>query len=147
MNRTIAVCAMMCWIAISVIIVVVKPSVISDQNSFLKGFVNHEFLGLMGVIVTITLASAGNLFIELNKLEDRADQSIFTKTKRSVKDSAFSLIWSLVFALLLVTAKPLFANNDASQAIANAGALTIILFSILILVDLTVAAFNIDPRA
>lgn len=147
MNRTIALCALICWISVATIIVVVNPAIISDQNAFLKGFVNHEFLGFMGVVVTITLASAGNLFIELNKLEDRADESIFTKTKRSVKDSAFSLIWSLVFALVLVTVKPLVASNDASQAVVNAFALTTILFSILVLVDLTVAAFNLDPRA
>lgn len=147
MNRTIAICLMICWVALAAVIAVVRPELISDKNSFLKDFVNQEFLGFMGVVVTITLASAGNLFIELNKLEDRAEVSVFAKTKRSVKASAFSLIWSLVFALILVTVKPLLGPSQGAQAIANAAALTTILFSILVLVDLTVAAFNLDPRA
>ncbi|MDI1363996.1 MAG: hypothetical protein PSX79_03900 [bacterium] len=133
--------------ALAAITAVVRPELISDKNAFLKDFVNQEFLGFMGVVVTITLASAGNLFIELNKLEDRAEASVFSKTKRSVKASAFSLIWSLVFALILVTVKPLLGPGQGTQAIANAAALTTILFSILVLVDLTVAAFNLDPRA
>ena len=147
MNRTIAICLMMCWIALALIVAVVRPELISDKNVFLKSFVNQEFLSFMGVVVTITLASAGNLFIELNKLEDRAETSLFTKTKQSVKNSAFSLIWSLVFALILVTVKPLVGSGDGVLAIVNAAALTTILFSVLILVDLTIAAFNLDPRA
>ena len=147
MNKTIALCSMICWIAFWLIVTTVKPNILSDDNRFLREFVNQNFLSFMGVVVTITLASAGNLYIELNKLEDRADQSVFTRTKRDVRHSAFALIWALVAALVLVTIKPVVDADGHMMAFMNGLALTIILFSILVLIDLTKAAFNLDPRA
>ena len=122
------------------------PWLLSDHNAFLKGFVNHEFLSFMGVVVTITLASAANLFIELNKLEDRLDTDAFTRTKGDVRSSAFCLVGALAAAILLVVLKPLVAVNEHIESVANSVALGIILFSVLILVDLTQAAFNLDLR-
>jgi hypothetical protein len=36
---------------------------LSDDNTFLKNFVNQELLAVLGVIVTITLASAASLHL------------------------------------------------------------------------------------
>jgi hypothetical protein len=121
------------------------PRILSDKNDFLRGFVNHEFLGFMGVIVTITLASAGNLFLELVRFEKEAGEPIFVKSKRDVKHSAFTLIVMLLATLLVVTIKPLVIFSQTSEAFVNGAALSIILFSILVLWDLTIAAFKLDP--
>lgn len=129
------------WIGLSA----AAPWVLSDKNTFLLGFVNHEFLGFMGVIVTITMASVANLHIELNKLEERVERAIFTKTKRSLKDSARALIVMLSLAVVIVVAKPLMNEGERSQALINGAALLIIIFSIMTLVDLTKAALSLEP--
>lgn len=147
MNRTIAICALIGWVAIWIALTAAAPWVLSDKNTFLAGFVNEEFLAFMGVVVTITLASAANLFLELNRLEDRVDQSIFRSTKRHVRHSAFALIGSLAASLILVVAKPVLVCGERSEALLNGVALSIILFSIMILIDLTQAAFSLDARA
>lgn len=147
MNKTIAICALLVWVALWIALTAAAPWTLSDRNSFLRGFVNEEFLGFMGVVVTITLASAANLYIELNRIEDQVDTSAFTKTKANVRHSAFALIGALVAALVLVVLKPLLLCGERSGALLNGAALTIIIVSILILIDLTQAAFHLDPRA
>lgn len=147
MNRTIAICAIVCWAALSAALIAAAPWAISDSNEFLEGFVNEEFLGFMGVVVTITLASAANLFIELNKLEEKIDASVFTRSKAGVRHSAYSLIATLVASIILVIVKPLLACGERSAAAVNALAITILIIAIMILIDLTQAAFALDPRA
>lgn len=147
MNKTIAVCTVLVWVGSWITVSFTKPWVFDDTNTFLYGFVNHEFLGFMGVIVTITLASAANLFIELNKLEEKVNVPVFRLAKRHVKDSAFSLIGLLIASLVLVIVKPLVGHyGPTAQALSNGMAITIILVGVLILIDLTQAAFSLDPN-
>jgi uncharacterized membrane protein YbhN (UPF0104 family) len=146
-SKAIAVCTIIVWVGAWITVSLIRPWVFDDTNTFLKNFVNHEFLGFMGVIVTITLASAANLFIELNKLEEKVNMAVFRSAKRHVKDSAFSLIGLLIASLVLVVVKPLVEDDGpTAQAISNGLALTIILVSVLILIDLTQAAFSLDPN-
>jgi hypothetical protein len=144
-NRVIAICTVIAWSAAWLVIVVAQPWVLSDSNKFLQGFLDHEFLGFMGVVVTITLASSANLFIELNKLEEKFDFAAFPNTKRDVKTSAFTLIGTLIASVFIAIAKPLVISGERSQAIVNGIAVTLIIFSVLILIDLTQSAFNLEP--
>ncbi|WP_126421309.1 hypothetical protein [Asticcacaulis excentricus] len=146
MNRTIAICSLLAWSAIWSAVVICAPWIFSDKNKFFEGFVNEQFLSFMGVIVTITLASAANLFIEMNKLEDKVDKPVFRKAKDGVKDSSYWLIALLIFSIVVVIVKPLVNTGERSQAIVNGAAITIIIMSVLILIDLTQSAFTLDPR-
>ncbi|MDV4168227.1 hypothetical protein [Rhodovulum sp. FJ3] len=118
------------------------PESVGDENAFLKGFVNHEFLNFMGVIVTITLASTANIHIELRKKEREAEEEFLDNTRRSVKQSAFSLIWALFLALVLVVVKPILPEAEVWQAIANTCSIAIILWGILVILDITKLAFR-----
>jgi hypothetical protein len=62
-----------------------------DTNSFLRGFINEEILSLLGVIVSITLVSAGSIHIELGKLA-KSRQLDFNQERRAVRNSAYLLI-------------------------------------------------------
>jgi steroid 5-alpha reductase family enzyme len=152
MNRTVALCILICSAALCVGLTLLAPTVLSDRNLFLKGFVNHEMLALLGVIVTITLASAANLHLELNKLEERARKRIFSETRSRIKKSAYWLISMLLIALVVVVAKPLVISNtsppaqDSAASFFNSAALLVVLFSVLVLADLTQAAFRLEPN-
>jgi len=145
-NKTIASCSLIVWVGLWFLLVAAAPWSISDSNSFLKGFVNQEFLSFMGVVVTITLASVANLYLALNGLEDRVDRPIFIKTKSHIRHSAYMLIAMLVCSLVLVVLKPLIVCGERSAAFVNGASITVVWISILILIDLTKAAFNLDPR-
>ena len=119
------------------------PYLLSDSgNGFLMGFVNQELLSMLGVISTITLAAAGNLHLEINKLEDRTGLE-FLATRRAVKASAYSLIGAFAFSGILVVVKPMLGSNDRATAASNSLAIVATLFSLFVLIDLTRTTFRI----
>lgn len=146
MNKTIARCtfisASIAWIVLSL----TEPWVLGDSNRFLKNFVNHEILNFLGVIVAITLASSANIHLEFNKIEERAKERILSRTRISVKKSAFWLIGMLVLSIIIVVSKPHFGTSDIATSLVNGAALLIILFNVLILIDLTQLVFSIEPH-
>jgi uncharacterized membrane protein YidH (DUF202 family) len=120
-----------------------EPHVLSDNgNTFLKGFVNQELLALLGVIVAITLTTTGNLHFELNKLQDRTGAP-FTKTRQSVRWSAYSLILLFVAGAALVIVKPLLGAGETTTAVCNSIAIVIIVFDAFVLTDLTITTFKL----
>jgi hypothetical protein len=136
-------------LAISIVLVGIcaslYPDALSDRgNRFLSGFVNHELLSFLGVVVTITLASVANLHLELNKLESASGKR-FPKTRKSIRLSAYSLIGGLVFGFLIVATKPLIGDGVYVLAIWNSAAIIVIIFNILVLVDLTQATLSLPP--
>ena len=71
MTRPIAYVLLTVFAAAGLVVVAARPEWASDQNSFLRNFVTHEFLSLLGVILAITLASVANIHLEFNKIEER----------------------------------------------------------------------------
>ncbi len=113
------------------------PYFLSDSgNPFLRGFVNQELLSLLGVIVTITLASAANLHLEINKLQDLTG-SEFPRTRKAIRYSAYSLIVIFGIAGLLVILKPILGPEVRITAACNSVAIVLVLFSLFVLADLT----------
>jgi uridylate kinase len=122
-----------------------RPFFLSDEgNNFLKGFTEHEFLPVLGVIVTITLASAASLHLEINKLEDAVGEQ-FGEARAAIRLSAYSLIGALAAAGVLVMAKGTAEPTQTTTAFFNSGAILILFFNIAILADLTAAVFGIPP--
>lgn len=99
----------------------------------------------MGVLVTITLASAASIHIELNRYDEALGASGFERTRTDIRHSAFALILSLGLALLTVVLKPLAPAEIHWQSAVNGFALLTIEFSILIVTDLTLTAFDLRP--
>jgi hypothetical protein len=118
---------------------------LSDDNTFLKNFVNQELLAVLGVIVTITLASAASLHLELNRLEDEYDEQ-FNEARAATKCYAYMLILLFFAALGLVVVKPILATAAVGQAISNSLAILIIVLNLMALADLTTAVFQIPAR-
>lgn len=147
MNKIVAQCIMVAGVAVWIVISLAAPWALSDEkNIFLKNFVNHEMLGFLGVVVTITLASASSLHLELNKLEETVGSRVFRKTRARIHTSAYALIWALVLAIALVTAKPLFGDTNTATCVVNGAAVLIILFNVLVLADITKLTFSLEPN-
>lgn len=121
------------------------PYYLSDQgNTFFKNFVTHELLSVLGVIVTITLASAANLHLEINKLRDRTEEE-FEEARVAIRLSSYSLIGAFVLAGLLVMIKPVLLDTPTVSALINSAVIIIMIFSVGVLADLTAAVFDIPP--
>jgi hypothetical protein len=99
MTRSIAYCALICAVAVVAICAIYNSSKLSDQNKFTREFVGHELLGLLGIILTITLASAANLHLAFNKIEEQYKRRGLTKTRQGVKQGAYCLIFLFVLSV------------------------------------------------
>jgi len=84
-----------------------RPNWLGDSNSFLKGFLNSGLLSFLGIIVTATMASLFLLYFEFNKIEHMVKKNIFSKTYRSLRLSAYSLILALFISIVLSVLKPI----------------------------------------
>ena len=145
MNNIVAICIMICSVTLVGVLTAVVPFVLSDANNFLLNFVNHEYVSFMGVLVTITLASTASIHIELNRYEEALGAAAFERSRANLRHSAFALIASLCAALLTVVIKPLGPASSYWQSGVNGFALLTIESSILIVADLTLAAFDLRP--
>lgn len=130
-------------VAFMVMVTVKAPWILGDSNNFLEGFVNHEFLNFMGIVVTITLASTASLHIELKKLEKEAGKEFLVRTKRAVRNSAYSLICAMLLSVVLVVVKPLLPSSETAAAFANSCALALILWGVSVIYDITRLAFKL----
>lgn len=125
--------------------VIAEPGWLCDKSPFLKDFLNKEILSILGVILTITLASAAQLHLEFNKIEETHKKKFLKKSRSGVHGAAFALIWIFVIAAILVVMKPIVAETDRHQAVFNSIGLFLLWFNVIILVELTQAAFSIQP--
>ena len=116
-SATVLVCTM---------ITIQFPKFLSDENGFLRNFVNQEFLAFLGIVVTIGLGICINLNLELMKFEADRGKSIFRGTRRTIKLSAIFLIWILFIALLVVIVKPLLLQSDLYVSFINSAAIYLI---------------------
>lgn len=143
MSKTIAWTSLIALATILIAVSTCHPYYLSDAgNSFFKSFVNHELLSVLGVIFTITLASAASLHLELNKIEERTGEQ-FLPARGAIKASAYSLVAAFALAFCLVVVKPIVATNQHWSALLNSAVVLIFVFNIAILADLTAAVFRI----
>lgn len=146
MNNIIGAALLIGMAVIVVSISVCAPSILSDNNTFMSNFVNHELLNILGVIVAITAASASNVHLELRRLEaEYKFKDGFEQTRREVKRGAFALVTLFGAAFLLVAAKPVVAINQNIQALINGASAFILFWNILVLWALLGLAFKVGP--
>lgn len=105
MNKTLGYCVLITMGGVILAVSAAKPAWLDDSNKFLVNFVNHEFLSLMGVIVSITLPSLGQLHLTLNEIEQKAGRKIFVKTRENIQRSASHLIVMFFIGLFIMVVK------------------------------------------
>lgn len=145
MNNTIHKCIVIVSAGVLILLSILSPWVLGDSNGFLKGFVNHELLNFLGVIVTISLASCANLHLTLNRMVEIVKSECFNSTKDKIKESAKILVYLLVASVAVVVIKPLALGGEIKNSIFNSMAIMIIVYNIIILSDITKTILNIPP--
>jgi hypothetical protein len=122
------------------------PTFIDDNNGFLKDFLDNDLLSVLGFITAVTLASAANIHLHLNQLQNDTGLP-FNRARKSLGKSAYSLIFLFGAALVVVTIKPTLPSTPRWQAIANSAAILILYFNLSVLFDLTRATFRIPSSS
>lgn len=145
MNRAIAYCSLLVVGAFLATVAVCKPDLLSDANAFLKELVGVNLLLVSGVILTITLASAGQIHLSLNEIEVRHGEMFLHKTRAGVHSSAYWLIALFLAAAVTVAVKHYF-DTPSAEAFFNGVALFILFWMVLIMASLTRLIFAIKPH-
>lgn len=118
------------------------PALLGDENAFMKSFIGAEYLNLLGVMLTITLASVGPLYLQLRRLESKiGNRVLFSESRSRVKQAAYCLVFLFAAGVSLVVLKPIFLNDPISGSLFNGACLLILLWYLLILCSLTDAFF------
>jgi len=146
MNRTVSVCALLCVAAVLAATAVAQPALLSDKNRFLHDLVGTELLNVLGVILAISLASAANLHLEFNKIEERYNKKGLTKSRDGIKRATYWLISLFLIGIVVVVVKPVVGSSDLGEAIFNSLGLFVLFWNVLVLSSLVQAAFAITPE-
>lgn len=148
MSRAIAYCALICAGFFLLTVTLAMPDILNDRNEFLKNFVNHEFLALLGVILAITLASGGQIHLSFNQIEEHYKKpGALAAARNGVKSACYWLLALFLVAILIVVAKPLVPDSDSwGTAFLNGSALFVIFWNVLILIEIVQTVFAITPR-
>jgi hypothetical protein len=123
------------------------PSVLFS-NEFLKGFIDHEILNIMAVIMTISIATIATIHIWFNELEDKHQKTVFGAARREINSSAFWFIGLFVaqLVLLIVRSFSVFVDNATAISIFNGGSLILLLMSVITLWDIMEVVKRLTPR-
>ena len=146
MSKTVAYVSLIVLIGLVLACAISAPDILSDKNSFMKSFVGPEFLGVLGVILAITLASSAQLHLEFNKIEERFKARGLTRTRATVRQDTYALIVLFAFGVALTVFKSLLATQAWAQTIFNGFAVIVVVANVLLLLDLTRTTFAIPPH-
>jgi hypothetical protein len=145
MNKTVSYCALIVVAGLLAGITILQPNLLSDSNAFLKEFSGANLLLVTGVILTITLASGGQIHLSLNEIESKIGRTFLSKTRNGVHGSSYWMMSLFLVAAVIAIMKP-YSDALRWQAFFNSAALLILLWMVLIMVSLTRLIFTIKPQ-
>lgn len=120
----VKICSLIALGAVICAIIVCRPQWLAE-NDFLRGFVNHEALALMAVILTVTLASVANIHMALNRIvvrRFRGDSKLkkaASEVKQEINDNAWYIFWGFVLTIFVLLVKGLNTDNQLIVATSN----------------------------
>jgi hypothetical protein len=144
--KTIAIIALIGAIVIVVVLSVCMPAVLAG-NAFLNGFVTHEILAMMAVIMTISMTTIATIHIWFNELEQKHDKKVFGKARKEINQSAFYFIWIFVIQLgvLIARSLPVFESSVATS-LFNGASVILLLCTVVTLVDIMGVVRSLTPE-
>ena len=127
------------WILVVIVAVAVAatlslffPTLLAD-NEFLKGFINHEIMAFLVVIMTITFASVANIHLTVSRsqaaISDPAKRAkleadVAKPLRDETRSSAWLLFWGLVVCGVALLVKGWFP--DVKQVVSFVHGIAII---------------------
>lgn len=147
MGRGLAYGILLAFAVVAFALMAARPDWIGDNNRFLRDFVNHEFINVLGVTLAITLASSAQIHLAFNRIEEmHRVRNALEGTRKTLRQSTYWLISLFLVGVAVVTIKPIAASGEVGCAFFNMAALFILLWHILILISITQLVFAIEPE-
>ncbi|MGR3660753.1 MAG: hypothetical protein ACU0CA_06120 [Paracoccaceae bacterium] len=106
------------------------------KNKFLIEFVNHEYVNVLSVIVTVSLVSVTQIHLEYSRIERRFRQRVFQDARRTVNIGALLLTGMLLLAFVISFIRAEVSDNNTSLSLVHGAALLTIVTAVFIMYDL-----------
>lgn len=106
------------------------------RNKFLVDFVNHNYVSILVVIVTVSLVSITQINLEYSRVERRFRVKVFEKPRRSLNVGAFILVAILIIGMVLAFLRAQFETTLVAVSFIHSIAILTILEVIFIMYDL-----------
>lgn len=127
---------------------ITAPAVLA-RNAFLNGFVTHEILALLAVVLTITLASVANIHLTItriikSKFADEDKGRLAAAPARSeINSNAWALFWAFLTCVVVLVLKGAYPTEPYLVSLMNGSALLILFFNLLVLYDIYQTVFDL----
>lgn len=121
--------------------VICKPEWLT-MNQFMRDFASFNFLSLLAVILTVTLASVANIHLAINRIISKhllgnMDQiQIAESVKSEIKSNAWTIFISFFVAVFVLFVSGLNKNDQLVTAICNASLLWLLLLNLMCILDI-----------
>ncbi|TMM45343.1 hypothetical protein [Qipengyuania marisflavi] len=143
-------------LAVLLCVTIVAPEPLAG-NKFLDGFVSHEIMAFLIVILTITFASVANIHLSVSRLQGsirsakarvELDKSFATPLRSETRSSAYLLFWAFCLCAVALLVKGQFPENDYVKSSVHSIAIVVVVTNAIVLYDIykTVFALVAQPE-
>lgn len=129
--------------ALSLIVLSVAGAVVSigspelfSQNKFLVDFINHEYVSVLAVLVTVSMVSVVQLHLEYTRIERKFNMRVFADARKSVNLSALILATLLCASFVLSFMRAELSESATAASFIHIAALLTLLEAIFIMFNL-----------
>lgn len=144
----VKICTLIAFALFFAVTSLCQPHIFAN-NTFLIGFINHEVLALLAVILTVTLASVANIHLTMNRLissrfyNNPVMISAGKEVKKELRENCWILFWGFFAAVVILVIKGSAPETDVSHSILNTLVLWILVLYILCMYDVYQVVFGI----
>jgi hypothetical protein len=123
-----------------------EPSWLGDENEFMRQFVDEQMLNILGVIIAIFLPSAATLYLRLAEIQ--RDRGVdLAKYRAAIRWNCGIVVGLFAATVVLLIFKGSVSDVKELTSAANGLTLVVLLANLLVLVDLTIAMFDVGEAS
>ena len=116
--RPIQTIAILILTALFAALSICSPDFLS-KNKFLVDFVNHEYINVLSVVVTVSLFSVTQIHLEYSRIERRFKVKVFEEARKTINLGALLLTSMLVLSFLISFIRAELIGNPTAVSLIH----------------------------
>lgn len=126
------------------VIIIINPSIFSDDNYIIKNLISHEFISIIGIVLALVFQSIMNSAFRLREIESRYDKKM-TATRKKMRQCILIMIFCFVVIFFAIILKyPLF--GEIYSGYLNGFCLVVFFYMLSVMWDAIALALSIEEE-
>jgi hypothetical protein len=122
----------------------IDSSMLSEANFLIQELSSINFLGYLGVILTLSIGLLVQIFFLIDRIEYGLDQPSKKKIRSEIRSTARSLVTIFGFSIAVLFGKSVSTPDSGVWLVLSGVQIWLLLFYVLILYDVVMAVFEFD---